>query len=79
MQPFRLRTELLDAFAALRVPAAIGVTRVRLSLSIRDLPGPLRLPALFDGDWWLDSGWVAIKNPTPMKNAAPMKNAGAKP
>jgi Domain of unknown function (DUF4390) len=60
VRPYRLRAELLDAFSALRVPAAANVTDVRLSLNIGDLPGPLRLPALFNRDWWLDSGWVAI-------------------
>jgi hypothetical protein len=58
VRPYRLRAELLDAFSALRLPAAPGVTAVRLSLNIGDLPGPLRLPALFNPDWWLDSGWV---------------------
>jgi hypothetical protein len=60
MRPYRLRTELLDAFSALRLPAALNVSEVRLSLNIGDLPGPLRLPALFNRDWWLDSGWVAL-------------------
>ncbi len=55
---FRLRAELLDAFTNLHVPAIAGVGQVRLSLSIAALPAPLRLPALLDSDWWLDSGWV---------------------
>lgn len=31
--------------------------RVRMRLDISQLPAPLRLPALFDGDWQFDSGW----------------------
>jgi hypothetical protein len=57
---FRLRAELLDAFTNLRLPIAAGVTQVRLALSIGALPAPLRLPALLDSDWWLDTGWVVV-------------------
>ena len=59
-KPYRLRAELLDAFSNLQLSAA-GATEVRLSLSIGTLPAPLRLPAMLDSDWWLDSGWVPVR------------------
>jgi hypothetical protein len=62
-KPYRLRAELLDAFSNLRLTAA-GATDVRLSLSIGALPAPLRLPAMLDSDWWLDSGWVSVRTAT---------------
>ena len=61
IKPFRLRAELLDAFSNLQVTSQRGVTEVRLILSIGALPAPLRLPAMLDTDWWLDSGWVAVR------------------
>ena len=70
VKPYRLRAELLDAFSNMQLPAPRGddgpnadtqaAIEVRLSLSIGALPAPLRLPALLDSDWWLDSGWVKI-------------------
>ena len=65
VKPYRLRAELLDAFSNLRLAttatdARLGAMEVRLSLSIGALPAPLRLPALLDSDWWLDSGWVKV-------------------
>lgn len=71
VKPYRLRAELLDAFSNMQLPAprddagpdadTASATEVRLSLSIGALPAPLRLPALLDSDWWLDSGWVPIR------------------
>ena len=66
VKPYRLRAELLDAFNNLQLTttpkdARPGAMEVRLSLSIGALPAPLRLPALLDSDWWLDSGWVAVR------------------
>lgn len=60
VRPYRLRAELIDAFSNLQVTARPGATEVRVSLTIGLLPAPLRLPALLDTDWWLDSGWVKI-------------------
>ena len=59
-KPYRLRAELLDAFSNLQITTTPGATEVRLSLSIGALPAPLRLPAMLDSDWWLDSGWVSV-------------------
>ena len=66
VKPYRLRAELMDAFSNLQLAttptdARRGAMEVRLSLSIGALPAPLRLPALLDSDWWLDSGWVAVR------------------
>lgn len=66
VKPYRLRAELLDAFSNLQlattpIEARQGAREVRLSLSIGALPAPLRLPAVLDSDWWLDSGWVAVR------------------
>lgn len=61
VQRFRLRTELLDAFSSLKVPAKAPIDQVRLRLSLADLPAPLRLPAAIDSHWWLDSAWIAVE------------------
>lgn len=61
VQRFRLRTELLDAFSSLKVPAKAPIDQVRLRLSLADLPAPLRLPAAIDSNWWLDSAWIAVE------------------
>lgn|GEM_PF-1110196 len=60
VKPYRLRAELLDAFSNLQLVVSPGAKEVRLSLGIGSLPAPLRLPALLDSDWWLDSGWVKL-------------------
>ena len=74
-KPYRLRAELLDAFSNMQLTAIAGATEVRLSLSIGALPAPLRLPAMFDSDWWLDSGWVPIRagSELPINANAPTK------
>ena len=66
VKPYRLRAELLDAFSNLQlattpIDAKLDTMEVRIRLSIGALPAPLRLPALLDSDWWLDSGWVAVR------------------
>ena len=66
VKPYRLRAELLDAFSNLQlattpIDAKLDTMKVRIRLSIGSLPAPLRLPALLDSDWWLDSGWVAVR------------------
>lgn len=74
-KPYRLRAELLDAFSNMQLPAIAGANEVRLSLSIGALPAPLRLPAMFDSDWWLDSGWVPVRvgSELPVNADAPTK------
>lgn len=64
-QQLGLRNALLVAFENVRVPltGATGCVdpcraRVRVRLDPAALPAPLRLPALVDSDWRLDSGWV---------------------
>jgi hypothetical protein len=59
-QSFRLRVEMLDAFGALSFLAVPGANKVRLHLSFAELPAPLRMPAMLDGAWWLDSGWATL-------------------
>ncbi len=60
--PFRLRTELLDAFSSLRgVPLRLDALALRMHLQIGKLPAPLRLPALLDRDWYLDTGWIDLR------------------
>lgn len=59
---FRLRAELFEAFANTLVfanPASINRMRVRLVLG--ELPAPLRMPALLDSDWHLDTGWCVMQ------------------
>lgn len=67
-QPHALRNGLLSAMENARLrwtgDAACegdcgGQVRVRLDPAA--LPAPLRLPALVDGDWRFDSGWVAVE------------------
>jgi hypothetical protein len=62
---FRLKAELFDALADLKFAAATQAQFVRIRLSLAKLPAPLRLPALLDSDWTLNSGWVAIDRPAP--------------
>ncbi len=66
-QPHALRNHLLAAMenARLRWPQARGCVNasggeVRVRLDPAALPAPLRLPALVDGDWRFDSGWVVV-------------------
>ncbi len=83
VKPYRLRAELLDAFSNLQLPAARvdadtqGTTEIRLSLSIGALPAPLRLPALLDSDWWLDSGWVKLAQRVKLTGDATSSDASA--
>ena len=60
---FRLRAEALAAFRSLTLPRPRDCERsqpeVRVQLELGRLPPPLRLPALLDRTWWLDSGWVS--------------------
>ena len=72
-KPYRLRAELLDAFSNLQLTAD-GATEVRLSLSIGALPAPLRLPAMLDSDWWLDSGWVSVRAGSVVLTSASMSS-----
>lgn len=67
-QVFALRNGLLAAMENARLrwsgePAcAAGCGgRVRARLNLAALPAPLRLPALFDGDWDFDSGWKELE------------------
>jgi hypothetical protein len=64
-QPHGLRNALLVAFENARItfdadePCAGGCPgRARVRLDVAALPAPLRLPALVDPAWQLDSGWV---------------------
>lgn len=66
-QSFGLRNALLAAVENARVtwPEAHACKlecggRVRVRLDVSTLPAPLRLPALFQRDWKLDSGWRAL-------------------
>lgn len=66
-QPHALRNHLLAAMenARLRWPAEAACAgacagQVRVRLDPAALPAPLRLPALVDGDWHFDSGWVGV-------------------
>lgn len=69
---FRLRAEALAAFRSLTLPrprdCAEEQPEVRVQLELARLPAPLRLPALLDRQWWLDTGWVA---PAPQAESAP--------
>ena len=59
---FRLRAELLDAFAnTLTFNEAASIKRVRVHLVLGELPAPLRMPALLDTDWHLDTGWCVMQ------------------
>lgn len=67
LQQFALRNALLAAFenAQLSWPEEASCAgscggRVRLRLDVSSLPAPLRLPALVQRDWALDSGWKAL-------------------
>jgi hypothetical protein len=59
---FRLRGEALAAFRSLTLPKPLacerGQPQVRVRLEYAGLPAALRLPALLDPDWHLDSGWI---------------------
>ncbi len=64
-QQHGLRNALLVAFENARIPFDSGKPcdpgcpgRVRVRLDLAALPAPLRLPALVDPGWQLDSGWV---------------------
>ena len=58
---FRLRAELLDGFAnTLTFNEAASIKRVRVRLMLGKLPAPLRIPALLDSDWHLDTGWCVM-------------------
>jgi hypothetical protein len=66
-QQLSLRNALLVAFENVRVPLAEAPecadscsARVRIRLDPAALPAPLRLPALVDAAWRLDSGWVEV-------------------
>jgi hypothetical protein len=75
--PFRLRTELLDAFSALRgVPVRLDAFALRLQLQIGKLPAPLRLPAVLDGDWYLDTGWIDLRANVEQVPNAPQNERG---
>jgi hypothetical protein len=58
---FRLKAELFDAFSAMVIGDAKTLTEVRLQLDLASLPSALRLPALLNSRWWLDSGWVELE------------------
>lgn len=59
---FRLRAEALAAFRSLTLPRPLPCQdrqpQVRVQLELAQLPAPLRLPAMLDRAWQLDSGWV---------------------
>lgn len=66
-QQFRLRNALLAAVenAQLSWPAEVRCEnacggRARIQLAVNSLPAPLRLPALTQREWRLDSGWQAL-------------------
>ncbi len=58
---FRLRAELLDAFANTLIFPEADIKRVRVRLLLGELPAPLRMPALLDPDWHLDTGWCVMQ------------------
>jgi hypothetical protein len=58
---FRLRAELLDAFANTLTFSEADIRRVRVRLLLGELPAPLRMPALLDPDWHLDTGWCVMQ------------------
>jgi hypothetical protein len=62
---FRLKAELFDAFSALVIGDAQTLEQVRMQLDLASLPSALRLPALLNSRWWLDSGWAdfGVENP----------------
>ena len=63
---FRLRAELLDAFANTLIFAdAADINRVRVHLLLGELPAPLRIPAMLDSDWHLDTGWCVMQYDAP--------------
>jgi hypothetical protein len=60
-QSYRLRAEMLEAFAnTLQFAEASEITRLRLWLDRTALPAPMRMPTLMDHRWRLDSGWCAL-------------------
>lgn len=65
-QSFASRLQLLSALDRLRLPVAAAkpvAGRVSFRLDTQALPAPLRLPALFDRDWHLQSAataWAAL-------------------
>jgi hypothetical protein len=59
---FRLKAELFDAFSALHLADAKEVQALRLQLDFSALPSALRLPAMLDREWWLDSDWVEVQD-----------------
>ena len=65
---FRLRGEALAAFRSLTLPQPMPCEQrrpqVRVRLDLAGLPAALRLPALLDSDWHLDSGWI-VQTPLP--------------
>jgi hypothetical protein len=60
---FRLRAELFDALSnTLNFATAGDIQRLRIRLLLGELPAPLRLPALFDPDWHVDTGWCVMQH-----------------
>jgi hypothetical protein len=58
---FRLRAELLDAFATIAsANQANAPQRLRVRLDFARMPAAMRIPALFDRDWRLDTGWQVL-------------------
>jgi Domain of unknown function (DUF4390) len=62
-QHFRVKVELLKAFEHPRAIALgkLGCERVRVELERAKLPAPLRLPALLQSAWQIDSPWANVQ------------------
>jgi hypothetical protein len=62
-QHFRVKVELLKAFEHPRAIALgkQGCERVRVELERAKLPAPLRLPALLQSAWQIDSAWANVQ------------------
>jgi Domain of unknown function (DUF4390) len=62
-QHFRVKVELLKAFEHPRAIALgkLSCERVRVELERAKLPAPLRLPALLQSAWQIDSAWANVQ------------------
>jgi hypothetical protein len=68
---FRLKAELFDAFSALHLADAKEVQALRLQLDFSALPSALRLPAMLDREWWLDSDWIEVRDQSTVQERLP--------
>jgi hypothetical protein len=62
---FRLRSEALSAIEeiALVLDQCVQPPELRMALDLGALPAPLRVPALLDARWQLDSNWLVAESP----------------